>query len=898
MASSADSTTLSARGGRGRGGFDGQRGGRGRGTDRGRGASRGFRGGSNTNEPRSSLGDKGATESGFDAAHNTTASDGMAAWDTPVATGDTMESSWDQPTQPSATSPDTSSWEMVTPAEVNPAPAVESLMPSSKPDGTRSWASIFNKPTPSPVRSKVPQVAPSQDHVPETLLAPEVERVQVDEPGLPPPVSLEESVPETPDIPSSPGLPTSEQAVNITPSKDELTETNLEQVLDVSAPPATATAASTVATTHDPRSGLDNNTPSLAKQAALRPSLGGFATSAYKATAGSGRSASFQRRVLEQHEAVVMPENHTLDRTAVQFGRMGLNDASEDLDVDDDREDAETRTQPPQHSPVAPKATLPPARQTSTSDPIPIPTPRQAPGLPPVAQQSQQPFAQQPSQPAETEQGLPQPSVPSTYPYNQFNNRFAPSISQPEAPAPAQKAYEPFGQQIQQPHVQQNQYDGYQAHSQTSSQPQQQSQQSQLAGYSSAAHDYSSYYTSDNQRNAYQNFYGNYGQPGQQTQQDAGISQQRTGSAFGSTGADQASQYATTQSQQPPQARYGQIADAHTSGHSTPNPVLPSQQVHAQGQQAHHMAQQHAQSQAGGQHGAYPYGHPYYNSPYYSAYQVSHNHSYGRDRPMFDDVRRYDDQYLTHNQFGYGGNQGGYGSGPYAGVGGKQAMYGQPHQGYGMSPQTSYEHHSASPANAGGYGQQQHSMPGRDGALGGGLGAYGRSGSAQPPESQPQHTSSAGAFGSMPDVFARSQSGFPGQNQGIGQQAGGPGGNDEAGRGYGDSTKVSGGPSPGTTQSAGRPGSAANNMQGQAVPPSQNQSQQGYGGYPAQMAHQMHGQQGSQYGAGLGGLGAHHQTGAQAHQAGGYGAGGYGAGFGGSYYGNNNRGGWSGNYGH
>ena len=63
------------------------------------------------------------------------------------------------------------------------------------------------------------------------------------------------------------------------------------------------------------------------------------------------------------------------------------------------------------------------------------------------------------------------------------------------------------------------------------------------------------------------------------------------------------------------------------------------------------------------------------------------------------------------------------------------------------------------------------------------------------------------------------------------------------------------------------------------------------------MGHQMHGQQGSQYGAGPGGLGGgHHQTGGQNHQAGGYGA--YGPGYGSGFYGNSNRGGWGANYGH
>lgn len=281
---------------------------------------------------------------------------------------------------------------------------------------------------------------------------------------------------------------------------------------------------------------------------------------------------------------------------------------------------------------------------------------------------------------------------------------------------------------------------------------------------------------------------------------------------------------------------------------------------------------------------------------------------------MFDDVRRYDEQYLTHNpQFGYGGNHGGYGGGPFGGgAGGKQGMYGQPHQGYGISPQqTSYDQHSSSPANVGGFAQQQ-SVPSRDGAAGGTLASYGRSGSAQPSENQPQYSGAGvGSYGNVPDVFARTASGFPGQAQGVNHQVGGQSsGNDDARGGYTDSAKVLGGPSPALGQPGGRPGSAANSMQGQTgLPPPQSQSQQsqqGYGGYPALLNHQMqqNGQQGSQYGAGPpgGGLGGHHgSAGQQTHQGGGgYGA--YGAGntFGGaSYYGGggNHRGGWGGNYG-
>lgn len=827
-----------------------------------------------------------------------------------------VEGNWDQPTETENATME-SSWENIAVPDVSSAPIAELPKASSKPDGTRSWASIFNKPAPAPNPPKVVQPPPTHEaSVEESIAPPPV--IADNDLALPPPITPESSGTETPTTPPVADLLPSEPPVEITPSKDELTETNLEQVLDISGPPASATAASTVASTIDARGAVESTTPLHASQQhpSSRPPLGGYATTAYKAAGLPGRSASFQRKILEQEEAVVMPGKHAVDRTAVQFGSMGLNGTTEDLDVDSDREEAETRAQPPQHSPIAPRAALPPAPQQPafpSQPPVsePLPTPRQAPGLPPV---SQQPITPQSSQTASTEPA-PQQSQ-SNHPYNQFNNRYGPA-GQQEASAPAQKAYEPFGQQVQ-PQQPQHQFEGY-PNSQAPAQLQTQAP-SHLGGYSSSSNESSSYYTSDNQRNAYQhtNYYGaNYGQS-QQSPQEVGAAQQRIGSAsFGTTVGEQGSHHASNQAQQHHQARYGQTGEPPTSGHSTPNPIVPGQQQQNQPQQTHQMLQQQqqAQGQGGGQHTGYPYGHPYYTSPYYSAYmnQVS-AHPYGRERPMFDDVRRYDDQYLTHNpQFGYGGNHGGYGGGPFGGgAGGKQGMYGQPHQGYGMSPQqTSYDQHSSSPANVGGFAQQQ-SAPSRDGAAGGTLTSYGRSGSAQPSENQQQYSgSSMGGYGNMPDVFARSASGFPGQAQGVNHPVGGQSGaTDDARGGYSDSAKGPGGPSPALGQPGGRPGSTVNNMQGQTgLPPPQSQSQQsqqGYGGYPGLVNHQMqqHGQQGSQYGAGPpgGGLSGHHgSAGQQTHQGGGgYGAYGGGTTFGGANYygaGGNNRGGWAGNYG-
>lgn len=174
-----------------------------------------------------------------------------------------------------------------------------------------------------------------------------------------------------------------EPEATVTPSKDELTEVNLEQVPDTSNPPPTITAASTAASSWDPRSNASTPYSALQQgQQAVRPPTSGFQASALKATGSSGRTSSYQRRVLDQEEAVRMPGNREVDRAAVQFGAFNLN-GSGDEDVDGDREEPETRAQPPQHSPVAhPRASLPPAPQQAASVPETFPTPKQSAGLP------------------------------------------------------------------------------------------------------------------------------------------------------------------------------------------------------------------------------------------------------------------------------------------------------------------------------------------------------------------------------------------------------------------------------------------------------------------------------------------------------------------------------------
>ena len=827
-----DASTAPFKGGRGRGGSDNSRGSRGRGGDRGRGAPRGARGGSAAPGSRAPKVDKTPPAPTTDST-----------WDTGPIKSEEAVGGWDQPTSDSNTLD--SSWEHVQPADAIPTP--EAPKPSSKPDGTRSWASLM-KPKP-PTVPQVSKPTPSQEPPEQPVSATTAADMQ----GLPPPAPVDVAA-ETANTPPLSAVGSSEPTLEITPSKDELTETNVEQITDTSAGPVSMTAASTVAS-NDVRSAVDSGTPLLpSHQPTLRPPMGGYATSAYKATGMPGRSASFQRKILEQQEAVVMPNNHAVDRAAVQFGSMGLNGTADDGDAESDREEAETRAQPPQHSPVAPRASLPPVpQQEVVPSQIPVaepqPTPRQAPGLPPVNQQ--QAFPPKPTAEHSSQQGF----------YSQFGTRYA--AQTPQEPAqPTQKPYEPFGSQIQ---PSQHQFDGYPTASQAPS---------HAPGLSSAPNDSSAYNTSDNPR--YQNYFHNYAQP-QQSNQEGG-SQQRAGSAFGASMAEPMPSYAAAQAQHQ-QGRYGQAADAQNSGHSTPNPSLPGQLVNPQ---QSHLMQQQSQAQGGGQHGFSHGGYPYYGgSPYYAQYMnQDSNPRYGGGRPMFDDARRYDDQYMQHNaHFGYGG-QSGYGGGPFGGAGGKQGMYGQLHQAFG---QTGYDQHSASPANVGGFGQQ-HTAPSRD-ATSSNLGAYGRTGSAQPNEGQSQF-SGAGGYGNISETYSRSQqqSGYPSQSAGLGHQQ--SSGAEDSVRPFSDASKAPGtGPSPALGQ---RPGSTAN--QGQSnMPPQPNQHGQGgqaYGAYPGQM-----GQQSSQYGAGQ------HQAAGQSQAAGGYGGGyGGGGGFGGGYYGSGGRGNW-GNYG-
>lgn len=255
---------------------------------------------------------------------------------------------------------------------------------------------MFAKPAPAPASKKAPE--PVEKYAATTCsnldvtnrhlrpVEPAKPEESIEPPTVEPEAPASQPAIAEPEV-STPveSAPVEEPEVNVTPSKDELTENNLEQLPDTSAPAPTATAASTAASSWDPRSTASSTTPYSALQQnqpqAIRPPTSGFQASALKATVTSGRTPSYPRRVLDQEEAVRMPGNREVDRAAVQFGAFSLNGTG-DEDVDGEREEPETRAQPPQHSPVAPRAALPPAPQQPVTASESFPTPKQSAGLP------------------------------------------------------------------------------------------------------------------------------------------------------------------------------------------------------------------------------------------------------------------------------------------------------------------------------------------------------------------------------------------------------------------------------------------------------------------------------------------------------------------------------------
>ncbi|RMD41446.1 hypothetical protein DV735_g3707, partial [Chaetothyriales sp. CBS 134920] len=597
------------------------------------------------------------------------------------------------------------------------------------------WAGLFAKPAPAP---PAPKQAPAPPAVPAAVPEPAQAAVSPAPPApvetntranasvaLPQPPPTEPQVMDNSLAEVPPSAPESDTAPELPPSKDELTTANLEQLPDQSRPLSSQTVASTAASSQYPSA--------QAVQAAKAPArpVSGFAATALKATAvGTGRSASFSRKVLDQQEAVVMPGNHAVEKAAVQFGQLGLNGDGE-LDVDEDREEPETRTQLPDDSPSAPRASLPPPEPAAVPA-APGPAVAPAVGAGPVDSQVS-PEAQLAHHPAP---GLAPPHQPPT----DSSALPAPGYTDPYRHAQAAKSYDPFAHPAapsQEPFS--NQVPGQALPGASTASNASHGNPSNPANQS----EYANYY---NNRDAYQQYYGSYGHA-----QDV----QRTASTFATSSHEIQGQYVTARAQQayPP-------PDAQGSGNNTPAPSTLAHQ---------------SQPLAGqGNHAGYPYGYPgaAYNQQYpqYGANyinQMSAQHRYGANRPMFDDVRRQDEYYSS--QYPYSHNQ-------QFGNSYKSNMYGQPQHQY------AYDQHSSSPANLSGFGARD---------------AYARSGSAQP--SEPQQSGPAShSFGAVPDPFGRTSSAFGhAQSQALSQQ--------HSGHPPAEDTKAAG-PSP--SIQAGRPGSA------------------------------------------------------------------------------------------
>ena len=338
-----------ARGGR----SDGGRGGRARGSER----ARGGRG----------RGTVHATTNGHRAKDNqlSVPTEEASAWANAVASDDTPSNEWTTPVPADTDSTNDNVPAPVSTSEPAPKPATTSPAP-------KTWASMLRqsttpKPAPKPKEAPVPKpveviepLPPTEPSIPEPEPEPEAEET-------PPPTEepVEQPAPtETVKI--------VEPEVALPPTEDDLTKVNLDLLPDESHPPTTATAASTAADSWDARQAAQPTaavTPLSASQAqhqANRAATSGYATTALKATERpTPRMPSYQRRLLEQEEAVRMPGNREVDRAAVQFGAFSLNGAEDD--IDGDREDPETRTQPPAESPAAPRASLPPIAQPTAA---------------------------------------------------------------------------------------------------------------------------------------------------------------------------------------------------------------------------------------------------------------------------------------------------------------------------------------------------------------------------------------------------------------------------------------------------------------------------------------------------------------------------------------------------
>ncbi|KAK5936872.1 RNAPII degradation factor [Knufia obscura] len=682
--------------GRGRGGLESR--GRGRGAERGARGGRGARAVSQANGTKHTDKPAKPVDDGWGAPAATTNGDAAAIDEWANEPGkDKLDSLATNNPQPAAAS----------------APSAPSAPAASKSGG---WASLFAKPNAPPAPKAEPAPAPAP--AVEEPAAPEVPPAQPQdtapaaaietptEESLPPPpieaIQVDDGPTELPSAPHSDVAPS-----DMTPGADELTKENVNRLPDASHPLASMTVASTTASTADPVN------PALPQEKAIRPGMSGHATSALRATTGAGRSASYSRKVMDQQEAVVMPGNHAVDRAAVQFGKMGLD--ADDADADEDREEPETRTQLPDDSPAAPRASLPPAPMQSEPQ-----APAQPAAVePPTEPQAQRPPSGLPSAPqALLEPSPPQPNAyPDQYRYGH-----------------GQKPYDPFSQQPQ--------------HPQAPSEP----FSNQLPGQSQGL-------PSTSQQDAYQQYYGREYASYYGYGQGQGHDQQRSGSAFGTSAPETQAQYAAA-------GPRGYGSQDLASGNNTPNPHAASHQ----NQPSAHMQQgpnAHAGYPYGQYGGSYGAGYPQYGS-YGSMGHGSHGGRYGTNRPAFDDVRRQQQEEYYGNQYGYGQNQG------YSASYGKSSMYGGPQQ-----QQYSHDYSSSPSGNAAfagrdGYGRTGSTQPNDAHQSHSGSNAYGAS--MQDPFArtasgfgQSQHTAEdpAKPTGPSPNM----QSGRPGSAaQGMGGQ--------------------------------------------------------------------------------------------------------------------------------
>lgn len=270
------------------------------------------------------------------------------------------------------------------PIAEQPAPSATTEAPKPAAPAVKTWASMLRQSAPpkAPPKPKEAPAAPQPaaehaetESAPEPI-EPEAEVVPEPESENAPAPAVDEADETTPVVdtatPAEVPHVNVEPEVALPPSKDELTESNLEQVVDESKPPPTGTVASTTADSWDPRQNPASvtATPISAAQQQHAAPPSGFAATAAKATAErTVRTPSHhhhQRRVLDQEEAVRMPGNREVDRAAVQFGAFSLNG---DEDIDGDREEPETRAQPPADSPIThPRTSLPPATQAAVPD--------------------------------------------------------------------------------------------------------------------------------------------------------------------------------------------------------------------------------------------------------------------------------------------------------------------------------------------------------------------------------------------------------------------------------------------------------------------------------------------------------------------------------------------------